>query len=207
VFEGIYGLVTICVFELVKKPKEHLELFICLENEKKAILFHDYLFDYFNGDMSKVTALEYFGYNSQNYMKHRNFFFKKTSDVGIYLQIPIYKESIEKMVQKWINILTDFDSKINIENIIVLNDPLNWKKFFEARHSIPDNALTKTKQLGGISTITDTIVPSCFVFVKALSGIECLASKNFFQFKGSFNTIIFSIFILLSKSVKIFIHF
>ena len=112
--EGIYGLVTICVFELVKKPKEHLELFICLENEKKAILFHDYLFDYFNGDMSKVTALEYFGYNSQNYMKHRNFFFKKTSDVGIYLQIPIYKESIEKMVQKWINILTDFDSKINI---------------------------------------------------------------------------------------------
>ena len=46
-----------------------------------------------------------------------------------------------------------------LENIIVLNDPMNWKKFFEARHSIPDNALTKTRQLGGISIITDTIVP------------------------------------------------
>ncbi len=157
--EGIYGLVTICVFELATKPNEHLELFICLENEKKAISFHDYLLDYFKGDMSKVTALEYFGYNSQNYMKHRNFLFKNTSEVGIYLQIPIYKGSLENMVQKWINILSDFDSKIDIENIIVLNDPLNWKKFFEARHSIPDNALTKTKQLGGISIITDTIVP------------------------------------------------
>mgnify|MGYP000167289924 FL=1 len=31
--------------------------------------------------------------------------------------------------------------------------------FFEARHSIPDNALIKTKEIGGISIITDTIVP------------------------------------------------
>ena len=56
-------------------------------------------------------------------------------------------------------ILNDFDNNIDTDNIIVLNDPTNWKKFFEARHSIPDNALTKTKQLGGISIITDTIVP------------------------------------------------
>ena len=41
----------------------------------------------------------------------------------------------------------------------VLFDPNNWKKFFEARHSIPDNALTKTQRLGGVSIITDTIVP------------------------------------------------
>ena len=31
--------------------------------------------------------------------------------------------------------------------------------FFEARHSMPDEAITKTKSLGGISIITDTIVP------------------------------------------------
>ena len=36
---------------------------------------------------------------------------------------------------------------------------MSWKSFFEARHSIPDNALTKTRELGGISIITDTIVP------------------------------------------------
>ena len=41
----------------------------------------------------------------------------------------------------------------------MLNDPINWKKFFEARHSIPDNALSKTRKLGGVSIITDTIVP------------------------------------------------
>ena len=33
------------------------------------------------------------------------------------------------------------------------------KLFFESRHSIPDNALIKTKSLNGISIITDTIVP------------------------------------------------
>ena len=157
--EGIYGLVTKCKLKLEKKPKDHLELFICLENEKKAISFHDYLFHYFKGNMGKVTALEYFGYNSQNYMKHRNFLFKNKSDVGIYLQIPIYKGSIENEGQKWSNILLDFDNNIELDNVIVLNDALNWKKFFEARHSIPHNALTKTQQLGGISIITDTIVP------------------------------------------------
>ena len=49
--------------------------------------------------------------------------------------------------------------RFDTDNVIVLNDSASWKKFFEARHSIPDNALTKTKQLGGISIITDTIVP------------------------------------------------
>ena len=109
--------------------------------------------------MSCLTALEYFGFNSQTYMKHKDFLFKKDTDVGIYLQIPIYNETIENISLKWIDIFTDFDKSLDTDNIIVLNEPLNWKKFFEARHSIPDNALTKTKQLGGISIITDTIVP------------------------------------------------
>ena len=157
--EGIYGVVTSCKFGLSQMPDQHLELFICLANESRAIAFHDYLYNLFSGDISQVTALEYFGYNSQTYMKHREFLFKKKSDVGIYLQIPIFNETIENTSLKWSNILNDFDNNIDTDNIIVLNDPENWKKFFEARHSIPDNALTKTKQLGGISIITDTIVP------------------------------------------------
>ena len=157
--EGIYGLITSCKLKVDTKPNDYLELFLCLKNEEKAIDFHDFLYNKFNGNMSIISALEYFGYNSQNYMKHKNFLFKKNTDVGIYIQIPIFTSEIESKSMEWVHLINEFDSDINLDNIIVLNDPYNWKKFFEARHSIPDNALTKTRKDGGISIITDTIVP------------------------------------------------
>ena len=157
--EGIYGLIVACKLKLEKKPKNYLELFLCLNNEEKAIDFHDFLYDYFDGCMSKISALEYFGYNSQHYMKHRNFLFKNESDVGIYIQIPIYQGSFDKKSKEWIDLINQFDDSSDLDSVIVLNDPINWKKFFEARHSIPDNALSKTRKLGGVSIITDTIVP------------------------------------------------
>ena len=157
--EGILGLVSSCVLGLQKTPKDYLELFLCLKSENQAIDFHDFLYKYFNQDLSKISALEYFGYNSQKYMKNKNFLFDKSTDVGVYLQIPIYDGNIESKGDEWIFILSDFDNSLDINNIIVLNDPINWKKFFEARHSIPDNALRTTKSIGGMSIITDTIVP------------------------------------------------
>ena len=157
--EGIFGMILNCTFNLSKKPKEYLELFIRLKNENHAVALHSYLYEYLNHDMSQITALEYFGYNCQTYMKHKDFLFQNESEVGIYLQIPIYTESLDSKTALWADVLNDFDTSINLDHIIVLNDPLNWKKFFEARHSIPDNALTKTRQLGGVSIITDTIVP------------------------------------------------
>jgi len=157
--EGIYGLIVSCKLKLEKKPKDYLELFLCLNNEEKAIDLHDFLYDYFNGCMSNISALEYFGYNSQKYMKHRNFLFKNDSDVGIYIQIPIYNSTLDTKMTEWIQLINKFDETIDLDSVIVLNDPLNWKKFFEARHSIPDNALSKTRKLGGLSIITDTIVP------------------------------------------------
>ena len=157
--EGIFGMITRCTFALDKKPQNHLELFIRLENEEKAILFYHYLYDFFDHDMSKITALEYFGFNCQTYMKHKDFFFRSKTEVGLYLQVPIYNGTIDDMTVKWVDILNKFNKSIDLESIIILNDSLIWKKFFEARHSIPDNALTKTRQLGGISIITDTIVP------------------------------------------------
>ena len=42
---------------------------------------------------------------------------------------------------------------------MLLNDARNWQTFFEARHSIPANALEKTKKLDTWSILTDTIVP------------------------------------------------
>ena len=157
--EGIYGLITSCKLRLEERPREYLELFLCLNSEEKAIDFHDFLYKYFNGNMSKISALEYFGYNSQKYMKNRDFLFKNDNDIGIYIQIPIYNSTLDEKSAEWIELINQFDHSIVVDNVIVLNDPLSWKKFFEARHSIPDNALTKTRQLGGISIITDTIVP------------------------------------------------
>jgi len=157
--EGLYGLIVSCKLKLEERPQDYLELFLSLENEVKAIDFHDFLYNHFDGKMSKISALEYFGYNSQKYMKHREFLFKNKQDVGIYIQIPIYSSTIDEKSYEWIELISKFDNSIDMDNVIVLNDPLNWKKFFEARHSIPDNALTKTRQLGGVSIITDTIVP------------------------------------------------
>ena len=157
--EGIFGMITSCKFNLANKPKEFLELFIRLKNENKAIEFHHYLYNYFKHDMSKVTALEYFGYNCQNYMKHKSFLFNNKEEVGVYVQIPIYNNTQEEKMLEWVSLLENFDLSIDLDDVISLNDPVNWKRFFEARHSIPDNALTKTRKLGGVSLITDTIVP------------------------------------------------
>ena len=56
-------------------------------------------------------------------------------------------------------ILSDSECGINEDGILLLNDPRNWQTFFEARHSIPANALEKTHQLDTWSILTDTIVP------------------------------------------------
>ena len=157
--EGILGMITSCHLGLSNNPKNKLELFISLHSESEAIDFHDFLNNYLNQDLSQITAMEYFGYNSQNYMNNKEFLFSNENDVGIYLQIPIYNESMDSKIEEWIQIFQSFNSDIDLDSIIVLNDPNNWKKFFEARHSIPDNALTKTQRLGGLSIITDTIVP------------------------------------------------
>ena len=157
--EGILGIITSCRLGLDNNPKNKLELFISLQNESEAIHFHDFLNNYLNDDLSQITAMEYFGYNSQNYMNHKEFLFSNEDDVGIYLQIPIYNESMDSKIEEWTKIFQSFNAEIDLDKIIVLNDPDNWNKFFEARHSIPDNALTKTQRLGGVSIITDTIVP------------------------------------------------
>ena len=130
-----------------------------LQNENSAIEFHHYLYKYLNSDMGKITALEYFGYNCQAYMKNKEFLFRNKNEVGVYIQVPIFNGSIDNEIDIWANIFHSFDNSIDLDSIIILNEPSNWKMFFEARHSMPDEALTKTKSLGGISIITDTIVP------------------------------------------------
>ena len=55
--------------------------------------------------------------------------------------------------------MTNSDCGIHEDGILLLNTLQNWQTFFEARHSIPSNALEKTRQLDTWSILTDTIVP------------------------------------------------
>ena len=101
----------------------------------------------------------FFGYNCQPYMNHKEKLFKSTFEVGIYLQIPLYGKTIEEISPNWLNLLTKCNCGIKGDNILLLNELHNWRTFFEARHSIPANALEKTRQLDTWSILTDTIVP------------------------------------------------
>ena len=157
--EGIFGLITSSTFRLKEMPDEFLDMFFTLPNEIDAVRFHYYISNHFESDLSQITALEYFGYNCQTYMDHRETLFNSTTEVGIYLQIPLYNETVEDVAEDWLNILTNSDCGIHEDGILLLNTPQNWKTFFEARHSIPSNALEKTRQLDTWSILTDTIVP------------------------------------------------
>ena len=157
--EGIFGLITAATFRLKEKPDDYLNLFFSLPSEQDAVHFHKFMSDYFKGDLSQLTALEYFGYNCQNYMDHKTELFQSKSEVGIYLQFPLYDQKIEDVAEDWMEILQKSKCGIKEDCIILLNNPTDWQTFFEARHSIPVNALEKTHRLDTWSILTDTIVP------------------------------------------------
>ena len=158
--EGIFGLTTNVIFALKDKPKFFLDLFIILQSESDALKFYKYIRNYFSNDLSKITAFEYFGYNCQTYMNNRDKLFNNLSEVGIYIQIPLYNVTIEDVAEEWLNVITKSNCNIKNNDIKILNDPSQWKIYFNARHSIPSNALAKTKKLNTLSILTDTIVPS-----------------------------------------------
>ena len=93
------------------------------------------------------------------YMNHKEKLFQSDSEVGIYMQIPLYNINLEQAAESWFHVLENAPCKINTENILLLNNPNDWQTFFEARHSIPANALEKTHRLDTWSILTDTIVP------------------------------------------------
>jgi len=155
--EGIFSLITEVEFNLANSATEYLDLFIILASEKEAVKLRGYLED--ENILYDLTALEYFGYNCQNYMEHKDKLFKDEESVGIYLQYPVINESMDDVIVRWIKLLENSNCKIDDDDIISLNSPDNWRMFFEARHSMPAKALEKTKKLDAVSIITDTIVP------------------------------------------------
>ncbi|OUX37702.1 MAG: hypothetical protein CBE33_02820 [Candidatus Pelagibacter sp. TMED273] len=157
--EGILGLLSGCELRLDILSKNHIDFFIPIDNEALAIKFYHYISKFINKSKYELKALEYFGHNSQNYMKNSEFLFDDKNQVGIYMQIPIYDKSIEDEAEIWIDIINNSKCNLDINKILILNQSDNWDKFFEARHSIPVNALEKTIRDDAVSIITDTIVP------------------------------------------------
>ena len=175
--EGIFGVITKVNFKLKKRPNDFLNLFFTLPSEKQAVRFHHYMEKALHNDLSQLSAMEYFGYNCQNYMKHKTKFFQSSKQVGIYLQIPIYEKNMENIAENWLHILMKSKCGINENEIYLLNNSTDWQTFFEARHSIPENALKKTHQLDTWSILTDTIVPS-ENFAKLLNETHLILKKS-----------------------------
>ncbi len=157
--EGIFGMIVECELRLDDLSNNHLDLFIPFKSESQAIDFYHYIDDLIRCRGLNMKALEYFGYNCQNYMNNREYLFSNDKEVGIYMQIPIFEKKVEDIAEDWMNVLKDSNCCINLSKVLILNEPQNWKKFFDARHSIPVNALEKTIKLDAVSMITDTIVP------------------------------------------------
>ena len=157
--EGIFGCITNVHLKLSENPSQYINLFIKLKNEEIAFNFYNYIRKILNDDMGNLSGFEYFGNNCQSYMNHYEHFFNQKYSVGIYMQIPLYNDNIDYSIEKWYDILMSFNDITEEEQILSLDDPNNWKTFFEARHSIPANALHKSKKYKTASIITDTIVP------------------------------------------------
>tara|TARA_B100001123_G_scaffold413013_1_gene510949 strand:+ start:532 stop:2139 length:1608 start_codon:yes stop_codon:yes gene_type:complete len=157
--EGIFGCIVSATLKLDKKPTDYLNLFIKLKTEYEAFSLYSYTSDFLNGEMSLLRGFEYFGENCSKYMKNKEYFFDKNYQVAIYIQIPIYNEEIDSVIEKWYQMLMKCEFINEDEQILSLNDSTSWKTFFDARHSIPANALQKSKKYMTSSIITDTIVP------------------------------------------------
>ena len=108
--------------------------------------------------MGKLSAFEYFGENCLDYMVNREQLFSDGCDIAIYMQVPV-TDDLDDNIERWYNIISDSGIISSDSQIISLNEPQNWKTFFEARHSMPTNALEKARVNGVLSIITDTIVP------------------------------------------------
>lgn len=157
--EGIFGIVTSCILGLKERPRDYLDVFLSLPDEETALAFLSYLREFFAGDFSGITALEYFGVNCRAYMDHEEKLFRSDDEVGVYLQVPLYEETIEEAAEEWYNILVSCPCDIDGEEILIMANDRDRALFLEARHSMPANSLEIVKGRGTYTIMTDTVVP------------------------------------------------
>lgn len=157
--EGIFGLISACTLRLAPRPPEYLDLFFSLPTETDALVFLQRLRARHNNDLSGLTACEYFGMHCRRYMKHEARFFHGTDPVGIYLQIPLWHDSLEQAAETWLALLLEADCHIKEDAILLLDSDALRVLFMEARHSMPANAIEVVQHRGTFTIMTDTVVP------------------------------------------------
>ena len=157
--EGIFGLVTGCTLKLAPRPESYLDLFFSLPCEEQAIQFYDYLNRELDGNLGSLSAFEYFGVHSCDYMDHREKLFYGDNEVGIYLQIPTTQAELDQLTEIWFERLLAAGCGIEAEAVILLDSEPKRRLFMEARHSMPANALEVIQRYQTYTIMTDALVP------------------------------------------------
>ncbi len=157
--EGLFGLVTACELALAPRPHEFLDLFFSLPTEADALKVLDHVRRHCAGDLSGLSAFEYFGANCRTTMDHETRFFHGDDTVAIYIQQPLHDRNIEDAAGEWLDILTASGANLDEDAILLLDNERQRALFMEARHSLPANALETVKRRGTYTIMTDTVVP------------------------------------------------
>ena len=157
--EGLFGLVTACTLGLAPKPTAYLNLFFSLPSEDAALCFYRAACAHFHGDLSVLTAFEYFGLHARQYMTHDKRFFHKDDPVGIYIQEPLYNREMDLAADDWLKILADAGVNLADDQTLVLVTDAQRALFTEARHSTAANYVEEVQHRGTFTVLTDCVVP------------------------------------------------
>jgi D-lactate dehydrogenase (cytochrome) len=158
--EGIFGLVTSCDLALAPRPDDYLDMFFSLPSEADALKALEHVRRHFAGDLSGLSAFEYFGLNCRRVMDHETRFFHGSDQVAIYIQQPVRKGAeIENAAAGWLDILAAAGCGLNEDAILLLDNDRLRALFLESRHSLPAKSLEIVKQRGTYTIMTDTVVP------------------------------------------------
>jgi len=157
--EGLFGLAGACTLRLAPAPPEFLDLFFSLPTEAEALKLLARALERYRGDLSGLSAFEYFGVHCRRYMKHEGRFFRGADQVGVYVQEPLSDRDAETAAGAWLEILAEAGCDVD-ENAVLLLDSAQLRELFlEARHSMPANALEVVQHRGTFTIMTDTVVP------------------------------------------------
>ena len=157
--EGLFGCVTACTLQLKENSTAYLDLFFSLPGEAEALRFLQAATEWFDGDLSGLSAFEYFGVHCRKYMDHETRFFRGDDQVGIYIQEPLFERELEDAVEAWLEIIEAAALDLDEDSILLLDSDALRGLFMEARHSMPANALEVVQQRGTYTMMTDTVVP------------------------------------------------
>jgi D-lactate dehydrogenase (cytochrome) len=157
--EGLFGLVTGCTLALAPRPRAYMDLFFSLPDEGEALKVLEHVRAHLGGDLSGLSAFEYFGINCRRTMDHETRFFHGEDTVAIYVQQPLHGETVEDAAAAWLDVLVESGAALDDDAILLLDSDALRALFLEARHSLPANALETVKQRGTYTLMTDTVVP------------------------------------------------